>query len=73
MKDWIVLVVLSVLLAGTVAVLFTKIITLGDAQDDYSIICLGGFKYYKADFLAKGFITVVLDNEGKPTKCEALR
>jgi hypothetical protein len=44
--------------------------TLGDAENDYEIVCLGGHEYYRANFAAKGFLGIKLDDNGKPCKCE---
>lgn len=44
--------------------------TLGDSQEDYETICLGGHEYWKVNFAAKGFLSVKLDDAGKPISCQ---
>ncbi len=44
--------------------------TLGDDEKDYDIVCLGGHEYYRANFAAKGFLGIKLDDNGKPCNCE---
>jgi hypothetical protein len=44
--------------------------TLGDNESDYSIVCLGGHQYWRANFATKGFLGIRLDDTGKPVACE---
>ena len=44
--------------------------TLGDKEEDYSIICIGGHEYYRANFMNKGFLGIRLNYDGKPIKCD---
>ena len=30
--------------------------TLGESEEDYSIVCIGGHEYYRANFSNKGFL-----------------
>lgn len=55
------------ILGGTVAY---KTWDLGSDRDDYEIICLDNYEYYRANFMAKGFLSIKLDNNGKPIYCE---
>jgi len=43
--------------------------TLGDAEEDYSIVCLGGHEYWRANFATKGFLGIKLDRDGKSVEC----
>jgi hypothetical protein len=43
--------------------------TLGDEESDYDIVCLGGHQYWRANFAAKGFLGIKLDDAGKPVAC----
>jgi hypothetical protein len=44
--------------------------TFGDDESDYSIVCLGGHQYWRANFAAKGFLGIKLDDAGKPVMCK---
>lgn len=66
-KIMIVVAVLAVIFAGWMGY---TVWTLGDADDDYDIVCLGGHEYYRANFAAKGLLGIKLDDNGKPWKCE---
>ncbi len=58
--------VLFVLFAGWMSY---TVWTLGDDTDDYEVICLGGHEYWRANFAAKGFMAVKLNNNGTPSVC----
>ena len=60
------IVIMFVIFAGWMA---TKTWTLGNTEDDYEIVCLGGHEYYRANFAAKGFLGIKLDSNGKPLNC----
>jgi len=46
-------------------------ITLGSSDDDYEIICIHGHQYYRANWLNKGFLSIRLDDAGKPVRCQS--
>ncbi len=43
---------------------------LGNNENDYSIVCVYGHEYYRASFVAKGFLGIKLDDNGKPITCK---
>lgn len=36
---------------------------------DYEIICLGGHEYWRMNFIQKTAVTIKLNDDGKPIKC----
>jgi hypothetical protein len=48
---------------------FLKLWTHGKNEEHYVTICIGGHEYWRADFAAKGFLAVKLDDDGKPIRC----
>ena len=43
--------------------------TLGESEEDYSMVCIGGHEYWRANFSNKGFLGIKLTSEGKPILC----
>lgn len=51
-----------------------KVWTLGEDASDYDTVCLeDGHEYWIANFAAKGFLGIKLDDEGKPILCQPTR
>ncbi|MBC8179978.1 hypothetical protein H8E88_02530 [candidate division KSB1 bacterium] len=42
---------------------------LGSNESDYEIICIGGHEYYRASFAYKGLLSIRLNNDGTPIRC----
>ncbi len=59
-----------VILVWIVSFLFYKNVTLGSDPSDYKPICIEGHTYYRANFIDKGFLSIALDENGKPVKCK---
>lgn len=44
--------------------------SLGSSEKDYTVVCIGGHEYYRANFANKGFLGIRLHSNGMPVKCE---
>jgi hypothetical protein len=40
-----------------------------DVKDDYDKICIEGHVYYKRSMPYQGYLSIKLDDNGKPVKC----
>ena len=69
MYDKIMLGIGIIFLFGSIIFAY-KTFTLGGDEKDYNIICLGGHEYWRANFMAKGFLGIKLSYEGKPISCK---
>ena len=68
MKNIAYIVIVPLLIALSWFMIY-KVWTLGDDVEDYDTICLGGYQYWYANWLVKGFLAVKLNPEGKPVPC----
>jgi hypothetical protein len=68
MTDKIMIVVAMIILISAGWMIY-KTWTLGNTNEDYEIVCIGGHKYYRANFAAKAMLGIKLDDTGKPCKC----
>jgi len=64
--------VIIILLFSFAGIAGYKTYTLGSDQNDYEILCLDDHQYWRANFMAKGFLAIKLNDEGKPVKCQLL-
>lgn len=65
----IVVAAMIIVIAGSVFLAY-RTWALGGIEKDYNIVCLGGHEYWRANFMAKGFLGIKLDDNGKPISCE---
>jgi len=63
---YVALVALFIMGLGTI---IYRTFTLGSSADDYDIVCLDGHEYYRANFMAKGFLSIRLNDNGTPVNC----
>jgi hypothetical protein len=68
MDKWIIAITVAIVIGSGTLIYHTW--TLGDDESDYGIVCLGGHQYWRANFAAKGFLGIKLDDAGKPVACE---
>lgn len=53
------------------AILFAnKLWNFGTSGDDFDKVCIGGHEYYVASFTQKAMAALIVDDSGKPIKCE---
>ena len=69
MKDKLIVLAVACVLVLAVGAIY-KVWTLGEDEEDYEIICLGGHEYWRANFAAKGFLAVKLTDDGRPVECK---
>lgn len=65
----IIIFIFIILFFLTVGRIAYKTFTLGANEKDYTIVCIEGHQYYRANLLNKGFLGIRLDNDGKPVNC----
>jgi len=68
-KDKLIVLAVACVLVLAVGAIY-KVWTLGEDEEDYEIICLGGHEYWRANFAAKGFLAVKLTDDGRPVECK---
>lgn len=69
--------ILNILIVLTIVVtaitLSVKSYYSGSKDSHYKEVCIRGHVYYRSNFMAKMGLSIALDDNGKPIKCEAIK
>ena len=62
--------IVIVILVVIVGVTWFKTSRLGSKSSHYKEVCIQGHTYYRANYMGKMGLTIKLDDNGRPVKCQ---